>query len=363
MPRVMKIKTPLEDDVLLFHGMQASEEMSRLCEYELDLLSAQGDVDLDDMLGKNVTVELELPDEATATSTATSRSSPRSAARALSPVHGDVRPWLWFLTRTADCRIFQEMTVPTSSRRCSPSHGVGDFDLELTGSYRKCDVLRAVPRDRLQLRQPADGAGGHLLLLRAHRRPSTRWCCADSTSAHDRRSGLRGDPVRRAGPAASGRARARQQLGRSRASSPAGRVRPRRLRLREAERRARGRARRSARQHAAATSRSSTTPASTCRARRRAATPACASRSCRHAVRGRAGAARTAPRPRGRHAVQARGPPARRPEPRVPGHRGELRPAVRRVRRRRRGAPRATRLLAASFTCHVERRCRSGRRG
>ncbi len=33
MPRVMEIVTPLGEDVLLFHGVSAREEMSRLFEY------------------------------------------------------------------------------------------------------------------------------------------------------------------------------------------------------------------------------------------------------------------------------------------------------------------------------------------
>ena len=36
---------------------------------------------------------------------------------------------------------------------------------------QQVELLRAVPRDRLQLRQPSDGAGGHLLLLHPRRRP------------------------------------------------------------------------------------------------------------------------------------------------------------------------------------------------
>ena len=39
MPRAMEIVTPLGDDVLMFHGMRAHEEMSRPFEYQLDLLS------------------------------------------------------------------------------------------------------------------------------------------------------------------------------------------------------------------------------------------------------------------------------------------------------------------------------------
>ena len=65
MPRVMEIVTPLGDNVLLFHGMHAREEMSRVAEYHLDLLSPRGDVNVDDILGTNVTVKLALPDDKT----------------------------------------------------------------------------------------------------------------------------------------------------------------------------------------------------------------------------------------------------------------------------------------------------------
>ena len=63
MPRVMEITTPLGQDVLLFHGMHAREELSRIGEYRLDLLSLKSDIDIDAILGKNVTVKLLLQDE------------------------------------------------------------------------------------------------------------------------------------------------------------------------------------------------------------------------------------------------------------------------------------------------------------
>ena len=66
MPRVMEIATPLGEDVLLFHGMHAREELGRLSEYQLDLLSPKDDINLDDILGKNVTVKLALPDDSDA---------------------------------------------------------------------------------------------------------------------------------------------------------------------------------------------------------------------------------------------------------------------------------------------------------
>ena len=42
MDRVMDIATPLGDGVLLFHGMRGREELGRISEYQLDLLSDNG---------------------------------------------------------------------------------------------------------------------------------------------------------------------------------------------------------------------------------------------------------------------------------------------------------------------------------
>ena len=48
-----------------------------------------------------------------------------------------VRPWLWFLTRTADCRIFQDLTVPDIVKKVFGDHPTADFKFDLTGTYRK----------------------------------------------------------------------------------------------------------------------------------------------------------------------------------------------------------------------------------
>jgi type VI secretion system secreted protein VgrG len=64
MARVMEITTPLGDD-LLFRGMHGREEMGRLSEFQLELLSLKSDIDIDGILGKNVTVKVALPDDST----------------------------------------------------------------------------------------------------------------------------------------------------------------------------------------------------------------------------------------------------------------------------------------------------------
>jgi type VI secretion system secreted protein VgrG len=133
----MEIATPLGEGVLLFHRMQAREEMSRLSEFRLELLSTRGDIDVDEILGKPVTVTLTQDDD-----------SPRyftgsvvgfSQEGMLGRYHlysAEVRPWLWFLTRTADCRIFQEMTVPDILKAVFADHAVSDCTFELMERYR-----------------------------------------------------------------------------------------------------------------------------------------------------------------------------------------------------------------------------------
>lgn len=138
MARLMEIVTPLGEDVLLFHGMHAREEVSRLSEFHLDLLSEKQDIKVDDILGKNVTVKLALPDDATRFFNGyVTRFSQRGKMGRYHRYVAEVRPWLWFLTRTADCRIFQEMTVPDILKKVFADHGMNDFKMELTGSYRK----------------------------------------------------------------------------------------------------------------------------------------------------------------------------------------------------------------------------------
>ena len=128
MPRVMEITTPLGDDVLLFHGMHAREEMGRLGEYQLDLLSPKNDINLDEILGKNVTVKLALPDDSTRYFNGyVTRFSQGGTYGRYNRYFAVVRPWLWFLTRTTDCRIFQEMTVPDIVKKVFGDHSAGRF--------------------------------------------------------------------------------------------------------------------------------------------------------------------------------------------------------------------------------------------
>jgi len=138
MARVMEISTPLGDDVLLFHGMHAREELGRLSEFQLELLSAKGDIDLDTILGQNVTIKLALHDDGTRYFNGhVTRFAQRGKFGRYHRYLAEVRPWLWFLTRTADCRIFQKMTVPDILKKVFADHEANDYKFDLIGNHRE----------------------------------------------------------------------------------------------------------------------------------------------------------------------------------------------------------------------------------
>ncbi|MBK0327129.1 type VI secretion system tip protein VgrG [Rhodobacteraceae bacterium F11138] len=47
----------------------------------------------------------------------------------------EVRPWFWMLTRTQDCRVFQELSTVEIIKKLFEEHGFSDFEDALTGTY------------------------------------------------------------------------------------------------------------------------------------------------------------------------------------------------------------------------------------
>lgn len=135
--RQVEITTPLGDDVLLFHRLTATEELGRLFRFELDLLSKEPDIQFDKILGQNITVRLTLPDDKERYFNGfVSRFSQEGYVDEYHAYSMTVHPWLWFLTRTADCRIFQEKNVPDIIKEVFRDLGFTDFEEALSGSYR-----------------------------------------------------------------------------------------------------------------------------------------------------------------------------------------------------------------------------------
>jgi type VI secretion system secreted protein VgrG len=132
------VTTPLADDKLLFYRMTGTEQLGRLFDYELELLSNDADIKLEDILGGNITVRSH-------GHAGQSRFFNGYVTRfSLVGMHGEyylyqasVRPWLWFLTRTSDCKIFQEMSAPDIIKEVFRLNGFSDFEEVLSKSYHE----------------------------------------------------------------------------------------------------------------------------------------------------------------------------------------------------------------------------------
>lgn len=134
--RDIAVSSHLGEDVLVFRRMTAVEEISTPFRFDIDLLTARPKIDFDSMLGQNMTVRLRLDTgERHFNGFVTAFSHVGSAGR-----HGlyraVLRPWLWFLTRNRDCRIFQDKTVPDIVKAVLREHGFTDIKDRLSGSYQ-----------------------------------------------------------------------------------------------------------------------------------------------------------------------------------------------------------------------------------
>ncbi len=135
--RDLSVSTPLGDDVLLLRAMRGRERISEPFRYELDLLSEQVDIDYDALLGQSVTVKVLRPDGGTRWFNGlVSQFSQVGFQHDLVAYKAVLVPWLWFLTRTADCRIYQQQTTPEIVKAVFRELGFSDFEENLNGSYR-----------------------------------------------------------------------------------------------------------------------------------------------------------------------------------------------------------------------------------
>jgi len=135
--RLIALNTPLGSDVLLLRGFTGREGISRLFSFHLDLMSDQDSIDFQSIVGQNVTVRVLLSDGSTERyfNGMVSRFAQSGSTPHFTSYQMEVVPWLWFLTRITDCRIFQKMTVPDIIKKVFDSRGFTDYKSSLAGSY------------------------------------------------------------------------------------------------------------------------------------------------------------------------------------------------------------------------------------
>lgn len=136
--RLAKITSPLGPEVLLLKDMGGGEELGRLFNYELQLHSLDNAIDLNQLLGKPMSLSLQLDDSGERHFHGiVARCSQNVDQGQFASYQVTLRPWLWLLTRTSDCRIFQNLTVPQIIKQVFRDLGFSDFEDALSQPYRE----------------------------------------------------------------------------------------------------------------------------------------------------------------------------------------------------------------------------------
>jgi type VI secretion system secreted protein VgrG len=135
--RNVSIKTVLGPDALLFESANVAEQLGRLYQFEVKLRSIDHNIPFDTVIGTNATIRLELNerDQQRFFNGLVSRFVLTQVDQGYAHYRMTLVPWLWMLTRTSDCRIYQNKPVPEIIRDVFRRHNFHDYREALSGHY------------------------------------------------------------------------------------------------------------------------------------------------------------------------------------------------------------------------------------
>jgi type VI secretion system secreted protein VgrG len=156
--RLLSIETPLGKDVMLLTRLDGEEALSNLFEINIEMFSQRKAIDPSELVGQNVTLQINDAADGFLERLIT---EPRyingyiryfrQEGRQLQDLRSYtavVVPWLWFLTQTSDCKVFQNQTVEEIATSIFLDNGFSDFQFrcvmpkntrEYTVQYKESD--------------------------------------------------------------------------------------------------------------------------------------------------------------------------------------------------------------------------------
>lgn len=135
----LKITTPLGKDTLILHQMEGIEELSSPFFFTLQCHSAKSDITADALVGKEAGFSVRRQDG--------SWRDFHGIISTFAPVDDNsgqclyrlrIVPWLWCLTLSSDCRVYQQKDIKEILADLFQRHGFSDYDFSgLTRTYEK----------------------------------------------------------------------------------------------------------------------------------------------------------------------------------------------------------------------------------
>ena len=130
--RICELTTPLGKDVLVFASLEATEGLSELFEYHIDCLSEEADIDFDKAIGQQCTLKIKMYGKEREFSGILVEARWLGSKDTYYGYRILLRPWLWLLSRTSDCRIFQDKKASDIIQEVFKERGFDDVEFKLT---------------------------------------------------------------------------------------------------------------------------------------------------------------------------------------------------------------------------------------
>jgi len=183
--RIGQLSTPLGKDVLVLVRFDGTEGLSELFEFRVEALSERVDIDFDKVISRQCSLKFATYGQQREFNGILVEAQWLGVKDDYYSYRIILRPWLWLLSHTTDCRIFSDKKVPDIIKEVFQDRGFTDFEFKLSdeGSYPKWEycvqyretdlnfVTRLMEKEGIYYFFRHDG-GKHTLVL------------ADSKSSH-----------------------------------------------------------------------------------------------------------------------------------------------------------------------------------
>ena len=130
------VETALGADALLLRSFHGEEALSSLFSFRLEMASETADLDFEAIVGQSATITVQLSDGSERyINGIIGRFVQAGKDAGFTYYYADLHPWLWLMTMSADCKIFQQQATPDILAAMFSELGFADYEDRLTGSY------------------------------------------------------------------------------------------------------------------------------------------------------------------------------------------------------------------------------------
>lgn len=183
--RLLSFESPLGADKLFIRTLEGREAISDLFSFSLELVSTDFDIEIKDLIGKKVTIGIRLADGESFRYIrgVVSNAQALGGDDRLALYFAEVVPELWLLTKTQDCRIYQEIAIPEIVNDVLGRFNVLNKEISCTGTHNAwtyCTQYRETAHNFISRLMESEG----IFYFFEHLDSVTKVVVADSKSIH-----------------------------------------------------------------------------------------------------------------------------------------------------------------------------------